>query len=336
MNRIAPPGEITGARLFCPARGPDGITDDENMNGEIMNGEIILHAGEMTLGLAPGAGGSITRFTWTRSGGTLNMMRPAPAGKVEMGATDPRDMASFPLVPFSGRIDHARFPFQGQEIQLQPNFPPGPHAIHGDGWTGVWTVAAQDERSARLTFDHDRMDDALRYRAEQRFSLTADGFTLEMSVTNVGKTPIPAGMGMHPYFIKTPSARLTTPVNKVWMLDEMMMPTTLVDVPAAWDFTSGLTMSQVTIDNGFSGWPGEARIEWPEWNARLHINAAPQFSHLVVFCPPGDDYFCVEPVSNTANGFNLMARGVPDTGVVVLAPGQTLLGEITFRVESLD
>jgi hypothetical protein len=37
-------------------------------------------------------------------------------------------------------------------------------------------------------------------------------------------------------------------------------------------------------------------------------------------------------VSHVNDGFNLLERGVEDTGVHVLAPGQTLAGTIRLRI----
>lgn len=298
-----------------------------------MRNEILLHAGDLTLGVCPDGGGSIARFTWTRDGQTIALMRPANAAALARAeAGDPRDMASFPLVPFSGRINQGRFTFEGREIRLPPNFPPEPHAIHGDGWSTPWQVSERGDSSLDLFLHHDAPDHALRYTARQAFQLDPAGLTVRMAVTNTGDRAMPAGLGMHPYFIKTQEARLITPVTKVWLTDDSMMPTELVDVPDPWNFTSGRTMSEVIIDNGFCRWPARATIEWPEWDTRLVMTADPVAENLVVFCPPGGDFFCVEPVTNTADGFNLAARGVAETGVKTLAPGETLPLSVHFAM----
>jgi aldose 1-epimerase len=52
----------------------------------------------------------------------------------------------------------------------------------------------------------------------------------------------------------------------------------------------------------------------------------------VIYVPPGQDFFCVEPVTHVNDGFNLLVRGVDGTGVHVLAPGQTLAGTIRLRI----
>jgi galactose mutarotase-like enzyme len=56
------------------------------------------------------------------------------------------------LVPFSNRIAYARFRFDGRDCALNQNFLPEPHAIHGDGWQGVWHVEAATRDRAVLTF----------------------------------------------------------------------------------------------------------------------------------------------------------------------------------------
>ena len=86
------------------------------------------------------------------------------------------------------------------------------------------------------------------------------------------------------------------------------------------------------LDHNFQGWSGTARVERP--GADLRIEADPIFRHLVLYVPPGQDHFCLEPASHVADGFNLAARGVEGTGVRVLAPGERLAGAVRFRVSS--
>jgi aldose 1-epimerase len=58
----------------------------------------------------------------------------------------------------------------------------------------------------------------------------------------------------------------------------------------------------------------------------------PLFDHLVVYVPPGQDFFCVEPVSHVNDGFNLLEHGVAGTGVLVLKPGKRLAGGVRMSV----
>ena len=38
---------------------------------------------------------------------------------------------------------------------------------------------------------------------------------------------MPAGLGWHPYFLRTPRTTLTAPVAGIWLTDAEMMPTEL-------------------------------------------------------------------------------------------------------------
>jgi aldose 1-epimerase len=63
----------------------------------------------------------------------------------------------------------------------------------------------------------------------------------------------------------------------------------------------------------------------------LSIEAGGLFRNLVVYTPPGQDFFCVEPVSHMTNAINRLAS-MRGHGLRSLAPGETLQGEVAFRL----
>jgi aldose 1-epimerase len=287
---------------------------------------VHLHQGPLALSLCPRFGGAITAFRR----GDLDVLRPAGAAFFEAGEV--RAASCFPLVPFSGRIADGRFRFRGRTHRVPPNFPPEPHAIHGDGWQNPWTLARVESGRAELAFAHHLPGTPLRYRARQTFELAGDGLRVGIEVSNAGTEPMPAGIGLHPYFVRTPGVTLRAAVEGVWLTNERNIPRERVPLPASWDFARGLRVADLTVDNGFDGWDGVAEIHWPETGLRLVIEAEPVFGHLVVYVPPERDFFCVEPVSHANDGFNLHDRGVENTGVRVLAPWDSLMGAVRFRI----
>ena len=50
---------------------------------------------------------------------------------------------------------------------------------------------------------------------------------------------------------------------------------------------------------------------------------------LTLYTPPGQPYFCAEPVSNITNAFNL-THGPDDTGLIILAPGAKIAARVQF------
>ena len=65
-------------------------------------------------------------------------------------------------------------------------------------------------------------------------------------------------------------------------------------------------------------------ITWPD--RRTTIEADASLRHLVVYTPPRERFFCVEPVSHMNDAINSGAMFVP-------APGDTTRGEVSFRLE---
>lgn len=287
---------------------------------------VTLRHGPHEAVLAPAGGGCVNAYRFEG----FDVLR---AGTGDL--RDPGSQACFPLVPYSGRIDHGRFRFQGRDYQLPPNFPYEPHTLHGDGWQGSWTVADQDAGSVSMVFHHEYAGLALCYRAWQRFALDDAGLSMEIGLRNTGDRPMPAGIGQHPYFERRPGTLLSAAVEAVWLPAAPDVPRDTAPVPAAIGFGDRRLVTELVLDHGFAGFGGTASIAWPNEGYGVVIEAEPVFGQLVVYVPPGEDFFCVEPVSNVANGFNLLAEGRADTGVVVLGPGEELAGTIRLRPNRL-
>jgi len=292
---------------------------------------LVLRAGELTLELGPACGGSILRLQERTPAGAIDWLRPASPETI--ARCDPMGVASFPLVPFSNRIRDARFPIGGRIVQLPLNWPPERHALHGDGWQHHWTVAAASETQAELIFEWTAPDHPLRYTARQLFALSEAELRIEIAVSNRGDGPMPAGIGVHPWFPLTPQARMTADLPWVWLVDEEYMPIERVPTPPHFDFGRGLAFAGTNVANSFPGWDGWAVIEWPEYGRRLTLLAEEPLRHLVLYAPEGADFFCVEPVSNSVDAFNLGPQGVPDVGYIVLQQNETLSGRVCFVLE---
>ncbi len=289
---------------------------------------ITLRAGPLGVVLVPEAGGALGRFWSEAAGAPVELLRPAPPEAVARG--DPWSMASFPLVPWSNRIRRGRFVFGGRAVAL--DLPPGPHALHGLGFRSAWTVVERTAALAHLEHRYGGGAWPWAYRAAQRVALTPAGLTLELAVTNAGDAAMPVGLGWHPYFPRTRETSLVARVAAVWLTDAEVMPVALAALPPAWEPSAGLRVDQVALDNVLVGWDGVAEIAWPERRARLRL-VAESLGCLVVYTPPGRSFFCAEPVSHVTDAFNLAAAGRPDTGLRVVAPGETARVALTLTPE---
>ena len=78
-----------------------------------------------------------------------------------------------------------------------------------------------------------------------------------------------------------------------------------------------------------------ARIVYPAQQVEISIHANPIFEHYIVYSPPEQPFFAVEPVTNANDGFNLFEQGIAGSGVFVLEPGEEKEGVIRLRKESV-
>lgn len=284
------------------------------------------------LAVSPETGGAITRYASEHDGMIIEWLRPAAPDAISRRAAG--ETSCFPLVPFSNRIRDARFHFRGRLIQLEQNFRPEPHAIHGHGWRQPWAVVDETDTSLALEYRHPAGAWPWAYRARQRFSLSPERLRVRFSVVNEAPEPMPVGFGLHPYFARTSGVKVRAAVGRMWRADERKMPAELVPPPAGLPMDGrGLSPDATPLDNNFVGFGGRVDIEWPEWDARLRMVADPVYACLVVYTPVGRDFFCVEPATNCIDAFNLADVGRTDTGMLVLDPGGTATGTVLFTPE---
>lgn len=284
---------------------------------------MLLQAGRLAVDLAPGAGGSIARFSVDGA----DVLRPMTAADRNSGKGN--NAAAFPLVPYSNRIANGRLDFEGETFHLARNWPGINHPMHGDGWCQAWTVMRADGQSAEIAYEHERAGDhggwPFRYRARQTYRLEPDRLMVGLAIDNLEDRPVPAGLGLHPFFVREHDTELAFQAKAVWQSDAEVLPTTRIEVPKAWDFSEPRRVDEVVLDNCFDAWTGNAAVIWPHRRLRLDLAGSELFRHLVVYVPPHQPYFCAEPVSH-ANG---------QVGMQPLAPRATRRGEIVFRISDV-
>jgi aldose 1-epimerase len=296
----------------------------------VASGVVTLSSGSAWCQIAPGAGGAVAGFWWERDGRRIDWLRPAPPAAVARG--DAGEMASFPMVPYGSRIRHARFLFCGREVVESPA--DGRHALHGHGWRRPWAVTERAEDRLVLEYEHSAANWPWPYRARQRFALTPETLEITLELENRSEALMPAGLGFHPFFPRTPETMVEARTSGVWFTDTELLPTEHAAVPAGWDLAGGRRVAELALDNVFTGWAGDAVVTWPERRARLRLSATqPLLSFLVLYTPRERDFFCIEPASHVTDAINLAREGVAETGLRVLAPEARRAAHMSLRPE---
>jgi aldose 1-epimerase len=283
-----------------------------------MSKTLTLRTGELVLTLAPEIGGSIATFE--RSGIPILRGTPAPDTALEAG--------SFPLVPFSNRIREGRFTFRSREVRLTPNMPPDPSPLHGQGWQKPWQVENATGHEAVLVYRHEGGEWPWRYEARQTFALDESGLTLRLTCRNLSDSPMPCGLGQHPYFHCTPDTRLDATVTEVWTIDDDVLPVERLAAAGRYDLKDRHVCGQ-TLDNGFGGWGGSARITDPARPFAITLSS-PDARFFQLYSPAEGGIFVAEPVSHANAALNEDETEWAALGLQILEPGAE--AALTMRV----
>jgi aldose 1-epimerase len=82
------------------------------------------------------------------------------------------------------------------------------------------------------------------YLARQIFELNGPSLTVTLQITNSGKTEMPTGMGLHPYFVRTPLAIITVKTEKMWVNDCENIPLRLQSFQESECLSKGLNVNK--------------------------------------------------------------------------------------------
>lgn len=308
-----------------------------------MNGELaILHdaAGGARAEFLVGLGMNCFRFVAVPAGEPVEVLY-APPG-FATGSLRPSSGGIPILFPFPGRLRGTQFRWQGKVYEIPAGDGRG-NAIHGFVHARPWRLVEQSDSRLVAQFHawQDAPDLQTQWPADFRLTVTYELQRTELAATilveNPGPTPLPCGLGLHPYFrlpLGGPSAAdclVGLPVTSRWELDQML-PTGnkfYLDDTSLW--MGGQRFAELTLDDVFSdlkfhdGW-AEARWHDPHSGRSVVCRFDDAFRECVVYTPPHREAICIEPYTCVPNAAELTERGI-NAGLRILPPG----GEFTAR-----
>jgi aldose 1-epimerase len=289
---------------------------------------LTLGNDSLTLTAAPGLGGALLRFEARRRGaGTLPepVFRPADPAAVGAVPFEPNASACYPLVPWVSRLSPAVLPTGGEPLPIPPTRPDEAYPIHGWGAYRGWTVLASDGASASLALEHEGPPP---FAARLDYALEGASLRMVLTATNRFERAVGLGLGFHPWLPRHPGGTLEAPAEIVWLSGEDKIPTVAAKPPADWDFARPRPLPGRDLDNGFAGWTGQARYEWPAADGRWRLDVESDCDQYIVYAPAGRPFFCFEPVSHKPSPGQ---TGGLD-GLVLVEPGASLLRAARFTV----
>jgi aldose 1-epimerase len=289
---------------------------------------VSLEHGPYALTVAPAFGARMVSF---RHAGR-DVLRATPEAVLAEPAV--YGFAGFPLMPYSGPLFGPGFTFAGVTYALARTVREEPTATHGESWIGPFQVVEQSKSALALAMTHEPGPGTFpfRFRGEVRYALADAGLSILLRVTSRDYRPMPAGLGIHPYFPKHPGTRLRFASLGVWPPDAPeAVALGCQPLTEGLDFGDGPDVSAMVIDRLYEGWDGRAELMADD-GFRTVIEADGALDKLQIYSAWDYPYVCVEPVSNANDGFNRMAAGVPSHGVRVPEPNRSIEGMVRIFV----
>ena len=227
---------------------------------------------------------------------------------------------SFPMAPWAGRLAGGRVPTPSGDVRLELNL--GPSAIHGLVFDKAWDIIDRSADAVTMTCELRGGGWPFGGRARQTLRLRTGGLALELEAGGYTR-PGPAGLGWHPWFARPAEGDLALRVDasEVLVLDQELIPTGETrGVTAVEDLRSGPLLGDRRLDHVYVRSSGPAILRWPDLELRIAADGAART--VVVHTPP--EGICVEHQTMWPNAPLLARAGVPDTGLRVLEPGDSL------------
>jgi aldose 1-epimerase len=292
---------------------------------------IVLSDGRGRAEVHPQMGAAIGRYDFTMPNGeVVPIFQTAPS----TGRGGPFALGMNLLAPFSNRISGGGFAHEGQFHRLGRNGH-GPYPVHGNAFMLPWTVVAARENAVRLRL-HSDGPGPFRYDAEVNYVLSDGTLNMRLAIVNRASGSLPYGAGFHPWFVRSPETRLAMATAGYWTETEDHLPHSYRRSAgdAELDFSSSRALPRGWLNTAFTGWNGEASLEWPDRALAVHISAPQPLRTVILYSLSATaDFICVEPVSHSVDAHN---RSEPGTArPQVLAPGATLVAATTITPHAL-
>ena len=299
-----------------------------------------LAQGDVVAEVAPDAGFNV--FSIKYKGREL-LKQPASLDKL------PGYMYGVPLLyPMPNRVRHGKLKLADLDLSFEPNN--GAHFLHGLVHSAPFQVdgVEQTEDAAQITgiinfkresVWHKRFPLDHRLLIKLRVTDRAVRWTYELDNSN-GNSAIPYGFGLHPWFLYQGTRKktiLTVPATH-WMEAVELMPTgKLVDLNGTkFDARNGISLQDFIIDDVYFGLePNDpARIDFEDVGLQIRLNASKEFTHMVVYTPDKEPFFCVENQTCSTDAHNLYERGLKrESHLLICKPHSIETGWAEFEFQ---
>jgi aldose 1-epimerase len=228
---------------------------------------------------------------------------------------DPFFGGAYVMAPWCNRLDASPTDVGGRQVELEANFPDGT-AIHGQVYARPWT--RRDDGSLHVSAGGDGWP--WQYEVTQRIAVHEQTVRIGLALRNGSAEPMPAGLGLHPWFRRPLSVAIRA--AEVYP-DNLVTGSASQPVSGAWDLRAMGEMAPDLDATWVRLEEPPVELAWPEIGVAATMRLSAPTRCIVAASPAGRDAVAVEPQTHAPQGLRRLLSGQPD-GLAWLAPGARL------------
>jgi len=240
---------------------------------------------------------------------------------------DPYFWGSYPMAPWCNRIAAGRTRVAGRELDLPATFPDGT-AIHGQVSAAAW--APLGDGAWRI--ESGGAGWPWRYAVEQRIAASDRRFDLELALTNLSDAPMPAGVGIHPWFrrpVEVAIAAASSHGSNVASSPEPAPVFGDLDRRVLAPLPNGLDATWTDLSSP------PVVLQWPDFGIRATLEASSTIGYVVAASPAEIDAVAVEPQTHAPAGIRRLIAGEPGA-LALLPPSETMRMAVAISFERIE
>ena len=239
-------------------------------------------------------------------------------------ADDPFFWGGYVMAPWCNRISPEPIEVGGRRVAPRANFRDGT-AIHGQVYVAPWTAQGDGGYTVRAGDDGWPWP----YEAGARYAVADATVTIELRVTNLADEPMPAGIGIHPWFLRP---------LEVAIRAETVFRSNLATAPEPEPVSGAFDLRRLgpmadDLDGCWAGIADPAVVtRWPATGLTMTMRAGPTVPVIVAASPADVDAVAIEPETHAPQAIRRLLQGEP-LGLGWLAPGDSLVLEASLAFE---
>jgi aldose 1-epimerase len=273
--------------------------------------QLVLRGDGLELVMLPELGARIHRLRVD----DVDLLRtPEDAGTHR---DDPFFWGAYVMAPWCNRAPAEPFDVAGRTVRLRANFGDG-SAIHGLVYDRPWEP--RDDGSLRVAIDEGEGGWPWAFEVTVHPEVHGRTLSLGYEVVNRSDAPMPAGIGLHPWFVAP--VTLGVPAEAVYPVNTASPP-----LPSPIEGTFDLRSAATPPPGVDATWTNLATpavdLVWPELGLGATIEVEAPRVCVAVAAPEPLGAVAVEPQTHAPDGLRRVAHGEPDAPDL-LDPGASL------------